>query len=754
MLTATASFAQTIDGTEIEVAAALAITLPGVAQTDFTLALKSINFDTQDTTSFPDDLTDKSGYTDTAGTVVLAGPADPANESLTMVGLLNPDDPSSVLYRQQVKGSPLTFDFGVVPVGQPKEMLRRITGRVQSFLVDVAAGTVTVQFIDLTGDWDQLPALPAVIIEEPYNAGLTSEFVLDRIARAASDGAVSSWPARRAGCILAVGFRSSVWPEVGGVLQSQPYSTLGEVVTYLPGVFGSAASDMDTIWTTGASTPADDVRAEWWATNLIAADYGSLLIGLGNPSLEDYILLGITTTGATTSFGFSLNAAPGSFTSHTITFSSLAAGAHHVVAHVHWPQGSTSYTLTVTIDGVAQSFSGSIGSPRATGFSRVTGIVKAGATIEALQVTTEVVGAASNLGFVPQAVLDPSLNPLQAVPAIDEGAQAWDEIQMIVTAEGGYASRDNLGRLIFLNRDTILNQAPARAIKVGVSLKSIQAQVGAATEYDDIAIDYTEWAAAAAAAVFSPLAKWKIPAKSTQSWIRTLPDGLTVALVDGSISVLPNSTDPDDGNSWFRASKDKFGNLEHGPNVSGTVRALTPSTVEITFTNDGSTDAWLVTPSNYTDVAAGTPALWIGGIPVAPDDPTTVHVSYGDAKPTYTVPANQYRQDRDAALGFGAVLLKQLHRAKPNYPSLAIVPDARVVVPDKVTLDLPLADGSVEEADVLVWGLSFGADFEQKSWEMSLDVRRVAPPGAWLLGTAGASELGDGASVTGTAWLY
>lgn len=758
-LTASGAFATAMGGTDMEVAAALTLDLPGLGSLDYTASLKSISFDTQDTTSFPDDLTDKSGYTDTGGSFVLAGAVSPDDETSTWIVLLNPDDPRSSLFRAQVKGSSMTFDFGVRPAGQPKELLRRVTGRVQSYVVDVAAGTVTVQFVDLSGDWDQLPGLPAVIVSEPYSAGLTSEFALDRIARAASGGAVSSWPAQRPQCVLAAGMRSSVWPE-RGTLDAGGIDLTG--IAFVPGAFGSALATSDPL--VGAVVDYDltapvgtTLFIEGWFRS--ATDTGSIFVNISDPGGAE---VGVTldvefawSLGAPLAADVFIQVAPAGTTFGPFAFTADTA-AHYIALAMTVPAvcGHT-YTGTLYIDGTSQS----IGSPSATPANRVSAnwtlaqlVVDGAGSLEALQVSVET-SPTPNSAFAPQAVLDPSLNPLQAVPGIEEGASAWDEIQTIVTAEGGYAARDNTGRLVFLNRDTIIDQTPARTIKPGVSLKTLQAQVGATTEYDDIAIDYTEWTYGAATAIFSPTAKWRIAAYSTQTFTRTLPDGATAAITSGLASVLPDGHNPADGGHWYRAARDKFGNVEHGP-LTVQIDALTASTVQITVTNPGGYDAWLVTPTNYADRAAGTVALWVGGIPVTPDQPTTVHVSYGDAKPTYTAPPNAYRQDRDAALAFGAFLLDQLHRAKPTYQGVAIVPDARLVVPDKVTVDIPLADGQVETTDVLIWGLSFSADFDSKTWDMSLDIRRVAPPGAWLLGVAGASELGAGSGDNGTAWLY
>jgi hypothetical protein len=664
----------------------------------------------------------------------------------------------------------LTFDFGVQPYGEAPSLIRRVTGKVQSWVVDVAAGTVTVQFIDLTGDWDQLPALPAVIVKDPYNAGLTAEYVIDRIARAASAGAVSSWPAQRPNCVLAVGLRTSLWPEVGTLVTSS-----APVFTHDPGLYGSGlvGSVVQQNYTLDSPVGANIFIEFFVYDNQAGAESQSPTITVptsGTPTISFYYQR--SATGANNGL-FLIVPISGSPFIQTLHWNvTLSAGLHYVALKLNWPKdGATSASGTFYLDGASQITGLSSSVTRSAGqdyttaniFGQATTVTTDGPIIRGkqyggtitstiplipiagLQITSES-SPIPNSSFVPQAILDQSLNPLQAVPAIDEGTLAWDELQNIAEAELGFVCRDNLGRLLFLNRNTITSQTPGRTIAL-TSLKSIQTSVGAATEYNDIAVDYTEYAWAAATDVFHSIVPWRVAAHSTQSWTRTLPDGVTAAVTNGKLTVLPDSTSPADGNHWYRASNDKFGNAAHDP-ISGTVTSLTPSTVQITFTNNSAHDAWLVSPASDLDIAPGTPAVWVGGIPVTPDNPTTVHVSYGTASPTFTVPSSGYRQDRDATQDFGSFLLGLLRTARPTYDGVRIVPDARLVVSDKVTVDVPLPDGSTAAVDMLIWGLSFSADFEQAAWDMSLDLRRVNPSGAWVLGVAGASELGL------TTWLY
>ncbi|HET6916135.1 MAG TPA: hypothetical protein VFH56_08605, partial [Acidimicrobiales bacterium] len=708
-------------------ALSVSITLPGVGALTFgTANVTGVSFQESDTSSYPYDLANASGIEMVAGTVTLFGAVIVSGALVPVTRLFNPDDPASPIYRQQVGGSPVTVSLGAA--GAP---LVTRSGYVTTTEVDVEGGTVAVDWSDVPPGWSNLPAIEAVLIESPYNAGLTSEFVIDRIARTASGGAVSSWPAQRPNCLLAVGLRSSLWPEVGSLDTSvnpgQP--------TFTRGVFGSALSGATGTYDGPNYTLAQpfegDVVIEYWVTgtggvSFVSVDGPHTSLALQADFTGNTLQAQLINHDASTQDTFSVP---------------LPDGAHYVAAHFDWTTFGVSWSVDLRLDGVTTS-SGT--RPFAHSAASLTAAVVqvdngSDAAIEAVQVTTES-APAWNDTFTPKAVLDESLNVLQAVPGINAGADAYSELQSVAEAEGGWIGFRN-GVLTFLNRQTIASQAPSRSVQASRSFVSLaQAQTGATVLFDDLTIDYTEYTWGSSQVVFTPVKAWKVPARSTQTWARTLANGVTVGEVDQTIQYLTTDTStPGVNYSVMRASQDRNGvkEMSDPSKLSGSVRAVTPSRIEITVTNHSAQDVWLVSPSNYTPPpAAGTPSLWINGIEVTPDQPTIVHPPTAPANPTsvYQVPSNGYRQDHDSTCSYADDLLAQLNVPRVSYGSVDVVADPSITVPDRVTLDVPVAGGGVEPLDVLVWGVSFSASFDQGSvtWDMSLDVRAVAAPGQWV----------------------
>lgn len=751
-LDASVHFDAMMDGRMMRVGAALTITLPVVGALDFTKALKSVQINEQMNTDLPDGVRDEAGYATLGGTMVLSGSVRIAGVRIRVVDLFNPDNAASPIYHFNPKGSLVDFDFGGRPKDQPMELLDWFGGRISSIAIDYDGKAVTLNVVDLTSDWDTLDNMPTPVTAPPFNAGLTSEFLMDAAARSLSNGMVSSWPAQRPHCVLAVGMRSSVWPEVGTLNTGYPNPP-----TFAPGAFGSALTNPP-----GAVEPVlllaapvtGNVFAECWVTGISGATDGApgtadLLLGVTSPERLAVIVLasGITVHVVDRLSGLFLD-------TWTVP---ISAAPHYVAASA--ARSGTTMSGTVYLDGATHTFAfSSMAAASGTLYFDAGPVATSPATIEAIQVTTESTPTPS-YPFTPGAVLDPSLNPLQVPPAVPAGTKAWDYFQELADAECGYIRRGPDGVLRFTNRTSILTQAVTRTVSSKVSLKDLQTEVGAFTEYDHIQIDYTDWVFSPRTSVFTLAALWTVP-RGTHRWTQTIDSGGLAAQASGTAAFLPAGHNPLDGGFWYRASLDA-GGLHSADPADLTVTATQPTSgsISISIANTGPT-CYMVAPAKdiagvtFTDVDAGTAALWLGGIPVAAADPTILDVVYDPAGATFLVPANELRQDRDATLALGQFLLKDLHRARPDYTNISIVPDARIQIPDLIELDDPKVSGISQQ--VLVWGRTLTADFTKgsESWDMTLNGRALAPPGAWLLGTPGRSELGDGASITGTAWAY
>lgn len=762
MLTLTTAGAAVVEGPVQVVSCAVTITLPEgslypsltlypsssvfpgsvTAQySDVSLGLSNLHLDAQNTTDLPEGVRTQAGFSNLGGSFTVSGRFD---SGLTAAEFFNPDNEDSPLYRLSAKGCAVTVDIGVRPPGQAVDTVRKFTGKVASYgPIDFVSGDVPFQIVDLSGDWDVVPDLPTVVTVPPFNAGLTSEFLIDLIARERSAGAVSSWPAERPGCVLAVGFRSSLWPEVGSIVGSQP------TPTYVPGAFGSALTGATATgfyttptYTLAAPIDGDDVFAEFWVTNVASASGGGVTVvdgitvgnsGVGGDSLS------LSVSGTQIVFGINGGAAEFDVTV------SLDDAPHYLAFAAHWPVGSSTCTGNVYVDGTAHPFTKT--SPtRSDGFDQL-GVGLPIATIEALQVTAEA-SPTINYPFTPRAVLDPSLNPLDAIPVIDPAAKANDLLQQIASAELGYVRLDEAGVLRFTNRETLINQDSQLTVTSLRTLKQLQTGVGAFTEYNRITADYTEIKFGTTSETVFTLAKpLKVDAHTTQHFTFTLTD--TIADIDETFSALADGdSPPTDGNSHFRAATDRAGTTRADySKFTVTAKIVAANKVKVTVVNNGPT-FWFVTAADYLlDDIYGTPALWIGGLTTASVEPVTVEASTDAGDSTFAVPANIFRQDRDTAFDLCTYLLLDLYKARPDYTGVEIIPDPRIQIGDRITLQDPNLTGI--NTDVLVWGWSLDGDFgDSPQWDMTLNCRALAPPGAWLLDTPGRSELDS------TTYLY
>jgi hypothetical protein len=723
-LTASGAFDLAVGKTVQRVAAAFTMDLPIPMFADFTAFLVAAQLDTQNQTDLPDGVRDQVGFGTIGGSITIGGRYSSA---LTIADLFNPDNQASPLWRQKIKKRGVTFSWGIRPSGQAAEPLRKLTGRVTGYTINHDDGTVALNVTDLTTDWASVPELPAVITTPPYNAGLTTEFAMDTLVRSLN-GDVSSWPARRSGCLLAVGLRSSMWPEVG--------TFVGSTTTPLfkAGAFGSAYSDAGQA--SPAYTLAAPVGATWfvecWVTGLSGTTQGvelrtssadNLLTVFVDLYADRIVLQGSTTVAVATD-----------------------GGPHYFAVLFNVPVGSGTINATVWIDGVSRSLSFTGGARTATpiqtgSFGIISGGLATNVTIEAVQWTSET-APTINYPFTPQAVLDRSLNPLTVVPPIATGTSGADVLQQMAGAELGYARRDEYGIFRFSNRHTLAQQAVSRTITAATSLKpGFSTDVGGTTEYDHIQVPYTQWAFGAPTAVYTQTGAKKIPKLQTTVWRQTID--LVAAALDATVTNLPNGQVPTDGNSWYRASTDATGKIEHS-GISVSVRQITSSVIEITAVNKTGVDAYLVAPSNYTDITVGTPTLWIGGTPATPGDEALVDVTIGAGTSIFTVASNPYLQDPDAARDLGYHVLNQVMATVRDFTNVSIVPDARIQIADKQFIDDAAGRSKIREY-VTVWGWSFNATFpipgeSGGTWEHQLNLRAVGPPGAWIGGVAGRSE--------------
>lgn len=757
MLTASSQFDVEIEGNAYVLAVGLELDLPGATGTDVGLAVSRLDVEAQMTSSQPDQSNLTTGYPSAQATFTLAGTITVGGVSYTAADLFGPWNTSSPFYRLLIGGSEVRLSLGMLPAGSRgvPELVRKFTGLVDAYVCN-ADGTVDFTCIDFRSKLRSVPATPAVVTAPPYNAALTSEFALDALLRAASSGTISSWPARRSNCVLAVGLRTSLWPEVGTLYtsDSQP------VPAFASGPWGTGLSAFDTTGTTFTDpiwTLAGTVSADVFCEFLVAGvDIGTTNVTVGTVTAAGGSSIGLAGMLVTVSpTGVELQFGSPSVGPIPVNLSTTpTAGAHIVAVHATYTSGSGTWSGTVYFDGLTQTFSGIAANGCTPSIITHAGIatLSNGAIIAGLQVTTETVPVI-DYPFTPAAVLDPSLNPLQAVPAISAGTDPWQTIQSIAEGELGAAGFDEDGAFRFRNRQTLQSASAARDITDAASLVSLSSTTSAATVVNRAQVGYTAWNFGTTANVFTLATNtWHVAAGATKTFIVTLPD--PVAAVDTAAAVLADGHDPTDGSTWYRLSRDQAGTVEH-TDATVTIEQQSSTKILVTVENAGSYPAWFTSPANYTDITVGSPSLWIGGIPVSPNDEVTADYQYppaseggaagsrwGEVAWQYT--GNPWIQDADTADQLCRDVVSALAIPRPVWTGLTIVPDPRLQLADVVHLVDSVATGVDEYGviEALTISLSVAEDGSIEDYTETLDVRALSAPGGWIAGITGRDEAG------------
>jgi hypothetical protein len=719
MLTAASQSAVQIEGRALILEKQLLLTLPsGVV--DVTAQFVSGSPDESTQTDMP------------AGTRAVVGyPSRALDFTVTdNDGLFDPNNTQSPLFGQEMHGIPVTYLEGLYPTGAgAPDLIVKFTGTTHSWKRSSAAKTVAFTCLDGRDRLRSNAVTPALVTGPTTNAAMTGEFVIDALLRAASSGTISSWPAPRPKCVLSVGLRASQWPEIG-----TPPSIFNSNYTFKPGVFGTA-----------------------YSTNNTTTVY-SIDLGLTNRMFYECWVQGVTSSGPTDNAVF-LGAFGAAWFYYILVYPdrvelwwgadavqtwSIAVGTGpHYLAML----ADRSGTLTVYLDAASHTFTGATAAPtgRPTNIQFAT---NPSTTIEALQVTTETAPALNN-GFVPTAVLDASLNVLEAMPAIS--GDPFQTIQQLCDAEQGVAGFDEAGVFRFKNRRTLRTSPSVRTVTAG-NLLPVDPESDSSAKSTHVQVGYTPWTYGPRTTVFSATSVITAPpGKSTK--VFDLPSPVTA--LDTDMSFLPDSGVLV-GESYFRVSVNKAGTADTADFPTVTLTLLSATRLQATFINRSSGTYYFVSSADHSDFPAGTPVFQVGGIAVTQGTEVQVDQQWPPLNPDGTggavsnpagdvilsITGNPWIQDEDSATSLAVDLLSQLHRAPILLQNVQIVPpDVRLQLGDRITLVDPVSGIS---EPVTIWGQSrelSGGD--PLTYTHTIDARMVAGRfKGWILGVPGRSTLG------------
>jgi hypothetical protein len=494
MYASTTAFGTMID--DAQIVYEVKVSLPDVYG-DVTVAVESITIDRSYTTDMPDKKRIQEGIPAATATITLKGPVDDTDPSKTVAWLFGPYQTSSPLFRSSVLQQKVTIDIGGYPAGSNgvPEMFRKFTGVISRKPV-VRDGTVTLTCVDMRGTWRDAPTPILLNSSGASNTGLTSEFALDTLSRQASDHASLTWPAPLTDCLVAAGMRTSTLPEVGKLLADYtPAFTAGLTGSALSGggksghgsATGGSPANLPHLMaaeytfgppyalgggTIGAATSTSQfLVAEFVITGDVAAN--PVVLAFSNasgpnipaPDWAGYVALKVNSTG--------IDVMSTQFATKTWTVT-VAPGTHTVGLWMSWT--GTTVALKVILDGTVNTFTGFTATKFAAAvnyasigwYSSLTSATPA-ATIEALQIAANSAGAPVLTGgfttsypFTPTAHIDPSLNPLVAIPQLT--GDTWSVVQQIAEAELGVAGFDEAGGFFFKNRVTLRSSTSVRQL--------------------------------------------------------------------------------------------------------------------------------------------------------------------------------------------------------------------------------------------------------------------------------------------------
>lgn len=766
MLATSGAFAAMVTGGDQMLAWRVTMTLPGGAYSDMTLAVSSVQIDASTTSDMPAGTRLQVGYPSMQARFTLSGLVDQTDESKTAAWLFGRYSTTSPLYQLDALFSAVTVDLGLYPAaaaGTP-EYVRKFTGIIDDYVAN-PDGTVSFTCIDLIRSWlRSAPALPSIGSVAAFET-LTAEYAVDALLRAATDGAVSSWPAQRPGCVMAAGLRSVLQAEVGQLTITLPPPAW----TFVPGVFGTAlqpsvAFTGRPVWTWSAPvvmapSSTTTLHVETWVNNLNDGvliwlyDAHSALVAQVQFDGSS-LITAIVTKGSGSPASVAASTSPGGHyfaADITITINGAGVATWGGTAYI----GATSYSLGTG----HTAFTSAV--PVQMDSVLVDRVGSGAVSFEALQVSVETTPA-SNFGFTPRAVLDPSLNALSVIPESAAG-DPYRVIQQICDAELAVAGGDESGIFRFYNRDTIRGATSARDITSSGSLTAIGGvETTAAAVVNRAIVDYTDWNyAAARTAVYSATAPIKVPAHQTIILTPTLDNPVTdvpgiyaAALPDGST---------DQTASYYRASIDSAGTARH-PGVYVLAAQSGANTLRITLYNPSSLDAWLVSPANYLDLTVGTPVLRIAGIAITASAVLTADYQYPPVNPDGTggakttrfgevanqISGNPWIQDRVTAEDLTTAMVVDLANPRPNLTAVSIIPDPRLQLIDVAHIQDPDVTLVDEYGRIFGWTITWeaGSAGSADRYEMTVDARTLAAPGGWLMGVAGRSEIPT------TAYVY
>lgn len=710
-------------------------------------------------------------------------------QQMTGAQLWHPYSKISPFYGLKRAGAPVQVWLGLPSAIDPVtnlptdyQYVYHFTGYISQKPTTTASSATTLNCVDGSDRLHGSTPLPMVLAGDAFGIttaryGLNAQWIIDYILR--RNGIYAS-PPTTDDTIVSTTMHGSMFPEVGDPITAQIFPFGSAVAAlesppFVQGLWGLACTSVRQDGSGTFVTPTVDVKPK--GTPVLDGTTGGLQV-------EFVMYVGASYSGT------------GDFSQQNLFFSVdntddwmnvmlmddgtlrvWIRGGEDVIVGPHADNGTaawrylgvhikfnsaTSVTCTFNVSGVTTVVTKTITSGSWTAGAKIVDIgSSANAAIESIMWKYRTTPSFTWMSFIPNAVLEKSLNQLTVCPYDPDGTDAWNTITDIVAAELGFAGFNEAGIFRFRNRYS-RNQPfsytlPASLFMYGTnSLKDAQAVESTAGIANIVSATATPYSVQAPTWVWTLGDVLRVPARTTVTIWASFQSA--VFGTPTSASFLPTGTpDPTTGafnGNFYRASTTRDGK---GAAVSNLIITVTPfidsARIDIQNPNRGQ-DAWIVAPTRdpngalYADQSqVGTPMLYLWGRAVvdstdngggnlagsisaaASETDERSRKDYGDQE--YDIPNSKWLQSVRSARDLVLEVLTNTCRPIPQVPQIAAIFDPRLELKDTLGIVTEGWDGVNNTGYVSGIHTTISKD---AGGAMELLFRMAGGPEGWVLG--------------------
>jgi len=659
---------------------------------DLTARVASVTVDRTLKGDIPEQVRLVEGYAAATMTVELAGdPNRPEGENAAWWA--SRFNTASPLYGKERLARDVKFEFGM----SGAEMLPQFTGLTSALNVSSADRSASLTCLDNSERLRSKISLPPVVADDRAQArpGLSGGWLTDYVLRRNSFYATPPPPANVR--FLAT-MRGSAYPETG--TSQQVLGPLGQAAEF------TTATEMLQTTATAVEyyrfTPASPLNlntghaigVELHQFTVTSAAGG--LIHVCNPSLPDQGVAVWMDAARVLYAGVALLGGV-AWNGGALTGPTLPAGTNYLTVHfaftnsgctVTWRVNATTTSGSIACGWVDDAYLlNSVRIAEAPIATPLTAPTRKTGTFGQVTVTNQPAPGPYNNAFVPTAIIDPSLNKMNAVLSTEtrDSAGLLTEIAAAEQATFGF---DEAGVPRWRNRHrwgTTEGQTLQRTLTTSTAITDLDYDDALESVRNVVTVEASPVVVSALSDVWRSAGGELIrPRTSTVIWVAF--EHAVVAL-DTYIK-LASSVFVPSGKSRIRLNTkaDGTGTDWTGVGVSAVLSLITATSAKLTIGNASGTTLYLSSPDGAGGVVlAGrtVQADTTGIVKQTADDQASV-ADYGEQ--TLDVGANPWRQTVDSAKSLASQLLGELCQPRPVLTNIGIVGDPRLQLGDRVRI--------------------------------------------------------------------